>query len=166
MRVIFLTASPKRRGGASRYFASLLRLFLPGAQKTILPLRNRGDFSKALSALEDIDALCLCFPLYVDALPSHLIEFLALAEAHCREHACHFRVYALGNNGFIEGRQNRPRATHAARLVRAGKSALWRRHRHRRRRHAARVGHRLSHFAPAQPRANRARPVRRGWKRA
>ena len=81
MRVIFLTASPKRRGGASRYFASLLRLFLPGAQKTILPLRNRGDFSKALSALEDIDALCLCFPLYVDALPSHLIEFLALAEA-------------------------------------------------------------------------------------
>lgn len=115
MRVIFLTASPKRRGGASRYFASLLRLFLPGAQKTILPLRNRGDFSKALSALEDIDALCLCFPLYVDALPSHLIEFLALAEAHCREHACHFRVYALGNNGFIEGRQNRP----ALRMLRA-----------------------------------------------
>ena len=81
MRVIFLTASPKRRGGASRYFASL----------------------------------CLCFPLYVDALPSHLIEFLALAEAHCREHACHFRVYALGNNGFIEGRQNRP----ALRMLRA-----------------------------------------------
>ena len=115
MRILFLTASPKRRGGASRYFARMLRFFLPSAQKTMLPLRNRRDFAKALAALRETDALCLCFPLYVDSLPSHTVEFLAAAEGYCRNHACHFRVYALSNNGFLEGWQNRP----ALRMVRA-----------------------------------------------
>ena len=106
MKLLILNASPKKKGGASRFFSSLFRLFLPGIQSQVHPLRNRQDFGPARSLLPSVDAVCLVFPLYVDALPSHVVEFLSLAETDCRArpHALHF--YALANNGFVEGRQN------------------------------------------------------------
>ena len=30
------------------------------------------------------------------------------AERYCKSHSCRFRLYALFNNGFVEGKQNRP----------------------------------------------------------
>ena len=98
---------PQKRGGASQFFSGILRLFLPGLVKKTVPLRSRKDFDHALSQLGSADAVCISFPLYVDGLPSHLAEFLSLAEEYCTARSLRFRLYAIANNGFIEGQQNR-----------------------------------------------------------
>ena len=107
MKLLILNASPKKRGGASQFFSGILRLFLPGLVKKTVPLRSRKDFDHALSQLGSADAVCISFPLYVDGLPSHLAEFLSLAEEYCKARSLRFRLYAIANNGFIEGQQNR-----------------------------------------------------------
>ena len=63
-RLLILVCSPKRRGGASGFFARLLRLFLPGRGVVCLPLRSRADFPAALDALKEAGALCFSLPLY------------------------------------------------------------------------------------------------------
>lgn len=40
MKVLILNASPKRRGGASKFFSTLLRPFLLGCQIQTLPLHG------------------------------------------------------------------------------------------------------------------------------
>ena len=106
MKLLILNASPKKRGVASQFFSGILRLFLPGLVKKTVPLRSRKDFDHALSQLGSADAVCISFPLYVDGLPSHLAEFLSLAEEYCKARSLRFRLYAIANNGFIEGQQN------------------------------------------------------------
>ena len=100
MKLLILNASPKKRGGASQFFSGILRLFLPGLVKKTVPLRSRKDFDHALSQLGSADAVCISFPLYVDGLPSHLAEFLSLAEEYCKASSLRFRLYAIANNGF------------------------------------------------------------------
>ena len=112
MKLLILNASPKKRGGASQFFSGILRLFLPGLVKKTVPLRSRKDFDHALSQLGSADAVCISFPLYVDGLPSHLVEFLSLAEEYCKARSLRFRLYAIANNGFIEGQQNRKEPLH------------------------------------------------------
>ena len=107
MKLLIFNASPKKRGGASQFFSGILRLFLPSLVKKTVPLRSRKDFDHALSQLGSADAVCISFPLYVDGLPSHLVEFLSLAEEYCKARSLRFRLYAIANNGFIEGQQNR-----------------------------------------------------------
>lgn len=108
MNFLIVNASPKKKGGASRFFSNLFRLFLPGLQKKAVSLSSRQDFQKVLELFPDMDAVCLFVPLYVDSLPSHVVEFLIQAESYCKSHSCRFRLYALSNNGFVEGKQNRP----------------------------------------------------------
>lgn len=108
MELLILNASPKKKGGASRFFSRLFRLFLPTVRKKAVSLSNRQDFQPVLELLPDMDAVCLFVPLYVDGLPSHVVEFLIQAEEYCKKHSCQFRLYALSNNGFVEGKQSRP----------------------------------------------------------
>ena len=108
MNLLILNASPKKKGGASRFFSGLFRLFLPGIRKKVVSLSCQQDFQRVLELLPGMDVVCLCVPLYVDGLPSHIVEFLIQAEGYCKNHPCQFRLYVLANNGFVEGKQNRP----------------------------------------------------------
>lgn len=108
MKVLILNASPKRRGGASKFFSTLLRPFLLGCQVKTLPLHRPGDYDAALAALPWAEAVVISAPLYVDGAPSHVLPFLERAETVCREKELSFKLYALSNNGFVEGRQNEP----------------------------------------------------------
>ena len=108
MKVLILNASPKRRGGASKFFSMLLRPFLLGCQVKALPLREPGDYNAALEAFDWAETVVLSAPLYVDGAPSHVLPFLERAETICREKNLDFKLYALSNNGFVEGRQNEP----------------------------------------------------------
>ncbi len=106
MKVLILNASPKTKGSASAFYSSLLRPFLPGCEVKICPLRGTRDHALAFSHLPWADAVVISSPLYVDAAPAHIIDFLEQTEPFCREHSLHFRLYALSNCGFIEGHQN------------------------------------------------------------
>lgn len=108
MNLLILNASPKKKGGASRFFSGLFRLFLPGIRKKVVSLSCQQDFQRVLGLLPGMDVVCLFVPLYVDGLPSHIVEFLIQAEGYCKNHPCQFRLYVLANNGFVEGKQNRP----------------------------------------------------------
>lgn len=108
MNLLILNASPKKKGGASRFFSGLFRLFLPGVRKKVVSLSCQQDFQRVLELLPGMDVVCLFVPLYVDGLPSHIVEFLIQAEGCCKNHPCQFRLYVLANNGFVEGKQNRP----------------------------------------------------------
>ena len=108
MDLLIINASPRKKGSASRFFSRLFQLFLPGVRKKTVSLSCRQDFPQILELFPDMDAVCLFTPLYVDSLPSHAMEFLMQAENYCKSNSCRFRLYALSNNGFIEGKQNRP----------------------------------------------------------
>lgn len=108
MNLLILNASPKKKGGASRFFSGFFRLFLPGVRKKAVSLSSRQDFQQVLKLFPNMEAVCLFIPLYVDGLPSHIVEFLIQAEKYCKAHRCRFRLYALCNNGFVEGKQNQP----------------------------------------------------------
>lgn len=54
-----------------------------------------------------MDALVFAFPLYIDAVPSHLLRMLISLEEYMiagpQKETC---VYVIVNNGFYEGKQN------------------------------------------------------------
>lgn len=109
MRIALINGSPKSGKNNS---ACLLRFFEPLISKehelfhyqvNRLPLAE-SDYS----ALCQMDALVLAFPLYVDALPSHLLRMLTELEPYMKaERTKEIVLYAIVNNGFFEGVQNR-----------------------------------------------------------
>lgn len=107
MNILILNASPKIKGGASRYFGKILKGMLVGCKVTTAELRNKNDILKAIPLLKDIDRLIISAPLYNDSVPAHLLPFLSQAEEVCREKNYNFKVYAISNSGFVEGIQNK-----------------------------------------------------------
>ena len=107
MITLFINGSPKKRFCASSYFLFLQRLFVDG-DKVTEHLRTRGDYQRILDQLPGADAVVFGVPLYVDGIPSHVMGFMEEMERSCREKDLHPRVYAISNNGFIEGKQNEP----------------------------------------------------------
>ena len=107
MKTVFINCSPKKRFCASAYFLFLSRLFVRG-KKVSEKLRTGADHQRLLEALADADAAVFCLPLYVDGVPSHVLRFLEVLEAYCRERGKTLRVFCVANNGFIEGKQNEP----------------------------------------------------------
>jgi hypothetical protein len=107
MKTVFINCSPKKRFCASAYFLFLQRLFVRG-EKITEKLRTPADHARILSQLGDAQAVVFCLPLYVDGVPSHVLRFLEEMEKTCREKGLSLSVYAIANNGFIEGRQNEP----------------------------------------------------------
>ena len=107
MKTLFINGSPKKRFCASSYFLFLQRLFV-GGDKVTEHLRTRGDYQRILDQLPGADAVVFGVPLYVDGIPSHVMGFMEEMERSCREKGLHPRVYAIANNGFIEGKQNEP----------------------------------------------------------
>ena len=107
MKTLFINGSPKKRFCASSYFLFLQRLFV-GGDKVTEHLRTRGDYQRILDQLPGADAVVFGVPLYVDGIPSHVMGFMEEMERSCREKSLHPRVYAIANNGFIEGKQNEP----------------------------------------------------------
>ena len=107
MKTLFINGSPKKRFCASSYFLFLQRLFV-GGDKVTEHLRTRGDYQRILDQMPGADAVVFGVPLYVDGIPSHVMGFMEEMERSCREKGLHPRVYAIANNGFIDGKQNEP----------------------------------------------------------
>lgn len=106
MKTIFINGSPKKKFSASAYFLSLQKFFTKG-EKIATVLRNQKDYAQILALLEGGDAVVFCLPLYVDCVPSHVLCFLKEMEVYCKEKDIQLNVYAIVNNGYIEGIQSK-----------------------------------------------------------
>lgn len=107
MKTIFINCSPKKRFCASAYFLFLQRLFVSG-KKVTETLRTPADHEQILEQMRDAQTVVFGLPLYVDAVPSHVLRFLEQMETYCKDNNIHLSVYCIANNGFIEGKQNEP----------------------------------------------------------
>lgn len=107
MRALILNGSPKKNGGTSKFLGRVTGLLMTGFDVESASLRAKSEYPKILETLKNIDVLIIAAPLYVDGVPSHVLEFLQQAEEFCVRNGCHFSVYAISNNGFIEGAHNK-----------------------------------------------------------
>jgi hypothetical protein len=105
MRVLLLNGSPKQKFSTSGYFLSLLRVQMAGCETKEIKLTGKKVYTQIFNCFKTIDALVIAMPLYVDAVPSHILEFLTEAERFCRQENCCFKLYIISNCGFYEGRQ-------------------------------------------------------------
>ncbi len=107
MKILMINASPKRVTCASKYFLDLMSLQLLGCETEQIKLTGAGVYREIFSRFVDIDALVIALPVYVDGIPSSVLRFLQEAESYIKENGCKFKLYALTNCGFVEGRQCR-----------------------------------------------------------
>lgn len=106
MKITLVNASPKAGANNSGYFAKELEGVLDGAQVHALRVNKPLVSGEEMEALLGCDALVLCFPLYVDQLPSHLLRVLMKMEEQAKGRGALPCVYAVANCGFHEGIQN------------------------------------------------------------
>ena len=116
MNVLILNGSPRKKGSTSAALSKKLKRQLVGHSVEIRHIISDAE-QEMLEKLKSADSVVFVLPLYVDGMPSHVIDFLKKAEAFCVENNCKFNVYAISNNGFIEGRQN---AVHLEQFARCG----------------------------------------------
>ena len=107
MNTVFINCSPKKKLSVSGFIGKCAGFPVRGKKEYLQP-RTPADRAAVLEALKDADTVVFVTPLYVDGLPSHILPLLKEMEASCRENMLHPKVYAIANNGFIEGRQNEP----------------------------------------------------------
>ena len=105
MKTVFINGSPKKRFSASGYFGKLQSIFIRG-KKVFLRSRTKSDHKKFFEQIIDADIVIFLLPLYVDCVPSHMLSFLREMERFCKEYKIELKIYAIANNGFIEGKQN------------------------------------------------------------
>ncbi|GBU28232.1 hypothetical protein R84B8_01790 [Treponema sp. R8-4-B8] len=106
MNIMIINGSPKKKGGASSFFGNVLRCMLFPNNVTIKSIGISIDYDKIFDNLQNIDAVVISVPLYIDSIPSHFIHFLKQMEQYCKNNKCRFMLYVISNSGFVEGHQN------------------------------------------------------------
>jgi multimeric flavodoxin WrbA len=106
MNIMLINGSPKPNGSASGAILNELRDYLPGHTISECAFHAASTLTPALAdALAAQDVLVFAFPLYVDAIPSHLLRILVQLEDKWKNADVDQQVFAVVNAGFYEGRQ-------------------------------------------------------------
>jgi multimeric flavodoxin WrbA len=108
MRIALINGSPKLNNSNSAF---LLKRFEPlistGNEIIHYTINSKPLTEEQYLELCQMDVLVIAFPLYIDAIPSHLFRmFVTLEEYMKTERKKDIYVYAIANNGFFEGKQN------------------------------------------------------------
>lgn len=108
MKIAFINGSPKAKNSSSESVLSVLKPMLIDKNEIIdYNLRTSTLSNEEIKSIGECSILIFAFPLYVDAVPSHLISCLYEMEMFFKEQLTKDKmVYALGNCGFYEGNQN------------------------------------------------------------
>lgn len=89
MKILILNGSPKKNS-TSKFLGRMTGALLTGCNIQYASLHLESKYPEILQKLKDINTLILAAPLYVDGIPSHVLDFLQQAEKFCRENNCHF----------------------------------------------------------------------------
>jgi len=106
MNVMIINGSPKKKGGASAFFAKVLRFMLFPHNVTIKSIGISRNYQDIFDNLQNADAVVISVPLYVDAIPGHFIHLLRQMEQYCKKNKCKFMLYVISNAGFVGGDHN------------------------------------------------------------
>jgi len=109
MKVCMINGSPKIKDSCCGYLIDEITKLLNSKTEVILHNANDKIFTNELFiSINSCDVIVFVFPLYVDAIPSHLILFLEAFQKYLNEHTARkIPVYAISNCGFFEGEQNK-----------------------------------------------------------
>jgi len=106
MNIMIINGSPKKKGGASAFFAKILRFMLFPHEVTIKSIGVSKDYHDIFDNLQNADAVVISVPLYVDGIPAHFIHLLKQMEQYCINNKCKFMLYVISNAGFVGGNHN------------------------------------------------------------
>jgi len=109
MKIALINGSPKIKDSASDCILQELKVFLSKQNNTIIEYHFRKPqlSIKEMENLVECDDLVFAFPLYVDGIPSHLLNCLTKLENYFQAvNEKEIKVYSLVNCGFYEGHQN------------------------------------------------------------
>jgi hypothetical protein len=120
MKLTVLNGSPR---GEKSNTAILLGHFAEGFLEksdnnieTIFLIKDRPGFEKALTAFREAERILLAFPLYVDAMPGSVKDFIE-ALAPLKDKKPDLTLMYLVQNGFPETCHNRPVARYMEKLT-------------------------------------------------
>ncbi len=106
MKIAMINASPKAKNSASEFLLDSFGHYLSGHTKVQITLRTHELQKEDINQMMQCDIWVIAFPLYVDALPSHLLSCLLELEQQMRQYRKKIILYALVNSGFYEAHQN------------------------------------------------------------
>lgn len=104
-KLYFINGSPRGNTSASKLFIDELSAIIQSSNLEIkqTSLNNKIDYEDIGSS----DILIIIFPLYVDSLPSTVVEFLVNLEQYAKDSKKLTRVYGVVNCGFFEAIQTK-----------------------------------------------------------
>lgn len=107
MNIALINASPKIKESASSLLLGELKNLLPSThQVKEFSIRKPVLTEEEIEALQNYSTWVFVQPLYIDAIPSHLLSCLCqLEQVSFAEQTIH--VYAIVNGGHYEGKQSR-----------------------------------------------------------
>jgi multimeric flavodoxin WrbA len=108
MKLAFINGSPKVKQSASGCIIEDFQSFINKEHTVYHYIINKPDVSnEIMDEILSCDSLIFAFPLYVDAIPSHLLKVLVNLSSYAISHGKkNILIYAIVNCGFYEGKQN------------------------------------------------------------
>ena len=103
-KIALINGSPKNKNSASGCLLEALKNKITDSCVTEFNMHTPN--STQLDAICENEILVFAFPLYVDGIPSHLLNCLTQLEQKLKNSQADICVYAIVNCGFYEGKQN------------------------------------------------------------
>lgn len=106
MNITYIDGSPKTKDSTSLYLLKTLESKMPeGYLPSWIDVRQ-CQIQPLLNLFEKSDIIVIAFPLYVDSIPSHLLQMLEDIQPLLSSNPKSVRLYTIVNCGFYDTRQN------------------------------------------------------------
>jgi hypothetical protein len=105
MNITFINGSPKAKDSASQAILNDLKTFLPSQNISEIHFSKPRVTEQQIKTLKKSEVIVFSFPLYIDSVPSNLLACMITLEKALQ--SLPITVFAISNNGFYEGIQNR-----------------------------------------------------------
>lgn len=109
MKMIMICGSPRLQKSTSQYLLNTLKENLSNEHEIIMCNAAGGtDSAEHLIGkhIQDTKAIVLAFPLYIDGIPSSLLQVMKNIELQIKGNKSDCKLYVIVNSGFYDARQN------------------------------------------------------------